>query len=195
MFLLYEVDNWKSIHFHLCQIKEPVVAHQSNKKKFATPDVRQQRSSDLLTRENRRRRWRSRWLFCHTCGNAAPPSCTATEKEELKWTIELFVVVFPSNCQKLLQFKALVHCECRNPFANTFLQFLPPFPTEYIAITWPWGGWNITCIAWIISLGGRKEGGSKTMWSSWTNANLIASTPSEARLCLKKSSCQKSHLM
>lgn len=40
-------------------------------------------SIDGPTRESRRQLWRSRWPFCHTCGNAAPPSCTVTKRRNI----------------------------------------------------------------------------------------------------------------
>lgn len=39
---------------------------------------------DWPTRESRRQLWRSRWPFCHTCGNAAPPSCKVTKRRNIR---------------------------------------------------------------------------------------------------------------
>lgn len=36
------------------------------------------------TRESRRQLWRSKWPFCHTCGNAAPPSYTVIDRRRDK---------------------------------------------------------------------------------------------------------------
>lgn len=110
----------------------------------------------------------------------------------------LLLLFFSIQLSKVAVVQNSLHFDCRNLFASPdkVLRFLPPFwrwsfPTEHTSITRAQGGWNITCVAWIVSLGGRKEGGRQNFEGQLektiqTEANIFASIASKATPCFKE---------